>query len=74
MDLQTAGKMLLVLGAAILLTGLLFIVGGRLGLGSLPGDLRFQGEGWGCFVPIASMLLISLVLTLVVNVIWRLFR
>lgn len=49
---------------------------GRFGLpiGRLPGDLRFKIGSATCFVPLASMLLISLLLTLVVNLALRLFN
>lgn len=69
--MQQMGLMLLAFGALLLVIGALMWLGGRLGLGRLPGDLRFGGEGWGCFVPITSMLLISLILTLLINLIGR---
>ena len=58
--------------ALVLLGGLMWLIG-RIGLplGRLPGDLRFQTGQISCFVPLASMLLISLVLTVVLNVIVR---
>lgn len=74
MDLQSIGRVLLVLAAAIALTGILMMIGGRLGLGSLPGDVKLQGQGWSCFVPIASSIVISLVLTLLLNVALRFFN
>jgi len=74
MDLQTLGKLLAVAGVAVVLLGLALWLGGRLGLGSLPGDLRLGGDGWSCFVPITTSVVISLVLTLVLNLIWRLFK
>ena len=66
--------MLLVFAAVLALVGVMLLVGGRLGLGSLPGDLRFEGEGYSCVVPIASSIIISLLLTLVLNVIARLLK
>ena len=52
--MESVGKMLLLLAAALAIIGALFWAGGRLGLGSLPGDLRLSGQGWSCFVPIVS--------------------
>lgn len=45
-------------------------------LGNLPGDFSWQSESGNTrvYVPLATMLLVSLVLTLVVNLLWRLFR
>lgn len=74
MDLQGIGKLILVAGLALAVLGLVIWFGGRLGLGSLPGDLRFGDENRGCYVPIGSMIVLSLVLTLVVNVLLRLFN
>jgi hypothetical protein len=75
-DFQSLGRLFLVLGGAIILTGLLFIVGGRLfpWLGRLPGDVRYQGENVSCFFPIATSILLSVVLTLLLNLIIRLLQ
>ncbi|MBC7266716.1 MAG: DUF2905 family protein [Coriobacteriia bacterium] len=71
MDLQTFGKIIVALGLGLALLGALVWLGGRLGLGSLPGDVRIERDGWGCYVPIASSILLSLVLTLLINLIVR---
>jgi hypothetical protein len=72
-DLQGIGKIVVIAGLALAALGVVLWFGGRLGLGSLPGDLRFSNEGWGCYVPIASMIVLSVVLTIIVNVLLRLF-
>jgi hypothetical protein len=74
MDLQGIGKMVVIAGLALAVLGLVIWLGGRLGLGSLPGDMRFSNESWGCYVPIASMIVLSILLTIVVNVLLRLFN
>ncbi len=74
MDLQTLGKTILLLGAGLVLFGAVLWMGGRLGLGSLPGDIRLQGEGWSCFLPITTSILISVVLTLLLNLVWRMWN
>jgi hypothetical protein len=55
--------------------GLLWLLG-RAGLpvGRLPGDIRIEREGLSCYVPIVSMILLSVVLTILVNVILRLLN
>ncbi|MDZ4178347.1 MAG: DUF2905 family protein [Coriobacteriia bacterium] len=72
-DLQGIGKVLVAVGVAVVLLGGLLWGAGRLGLGSLPGDMRFGNESWGCYLPIATSILLSLLLTLVLNVLWRWF-
>ena len=65
---------LIVLGVLAIVAG----VAARLGLlswfGNLPGDLRFSGERSSVFIPITSMLIVSVVLTVVVNVVGRFLR
>lgn len=58
-------RVLIVVGALVLLAGLAWPWLSRLPLGRLPGDVRFGGEGWSVSVPLVTCLLLSLVLTLV---------
>jgi Protein of unknown function (DUF2905) len=66
-------RWMIVLGLALAgLGGVVWLIGrAGLPLGHLPGDLRFQSGPITCFVPLASMIVISLVLTVVVNLIAR---
>ncbi len=73
-DLQGIGKLLVLVGLGVLLLGAMLWIGGRLGLGTLPGDIELSGERWGCYVPIASMIVLSLVLTLIVNLVIRILN
>jgi hypothetical protein len=77
MDLESVGKLLLISGLAIALLGGLFLLLSRVPvlnhLGSLPGDIRIQGENFACFLPIVSMCLLSVLATIVINVVARLF-
>ena len=65
------GRVVAALGAALVVLGGMLWLGGRLGLGALPGDLRLSGQGWSCFFPITLSILLSLLLTLVLNLILR---
>jgi hypothetical protein len=73
-DLQTMGRALAVLGVVLLIAGALLWLGGRMGLGALPGDVRLAGQGWSCYLPLATSILISLLLTIVLNVLWRMYN
>ena len=73
MDFQGIGKVVAMLGVALVALGGLMWLGGRVGLGSVPGDLRFGGEGWSCFVPITTSIMLSILLTLLLGLLWRLF-
>jgi hypothetical protein len=78
MDMQTVGKWVLIGGIALAVMGGLLMLLGRIPLfsqlGRLPGDIRIEGQGFSCFVPIVSMILLSVVLTIVVNIVIRLIN
>jgi len=59
-------RFLIVLGLAILLVGLLWPYLSKLGLGRLPGDIVIERENVTLYVPLATCLLLSLVLSLIV--------
>ena len=67
MDLgpQQIGKWLIAAGLVIILLGALMVLLGRVGLFRLPGDLEFGSKNWRVYVPIASCIIISIVLTLI---------
>lgn len=72
---QTA-KLLMTLGAVIFCAGLAVALISKTGLplGKLPGDISWQGKNVKVFIPITTMILISVVLTLVMNILSRFFR
>ena len=78
MDLQSIGRIMVVIGIGIALLGGLLLVLSRLpffsNLGDLPGDIRIQGQGFSCFIPVVSMILISIILTIVLNIIIRIIN
>ncbi len=78
MDMQSIGRWMLIGGIGLALLGGLFMLLGRIPLfsqfGRLPGDIRVEGQGFSCFVPIVSMILISVILTIILNIIIRLIN
>jgi len=75
MDASPLGRGLMYLGGGlVLLGGLVVLLGRVLDLGNLPGDLVYRGDSVRVYVPIATMIVLSVVLTLLVNLILRLFR
>jgi preprotein translocase subunit SecY len=61
------GKLLVVVGAVVLLVGLVFFAAGRMNLpiGRLPGDIVYRGKHTTFYFPLVTSILISLVLSLV---------
>ena len=69
------GKLLIVLGGALILGGIVLLLVGRLHLplGRLPGDIIYRGKNTTFYFPLATSILLSVLLTLVFYVIgkWR---
>ena len=73
--LEHLGRILLIVGGVILVVGLLLTFGSKIPfLGKLPGDIRIERESFFCVSPLATCFLISLLLTVLVNVVLRLLR
>ncbi len=64
-------KFLIILGVALVALGLLWPLLGRLGLGHLPGDFSYRGEHVTVYIPLATSIVVSAVLTLVLWLINR---
>ena len=71
---EAAGKMALLLGGVLVALGLLLLLLGRgTVVGRLPGDFRFQWGGVSCYFPLMTGVVLSIVATLVLNlVVWLL--
>jgi hypothetical protein len=69
------GKLLIVLGGALILGSIVLLLVGRLHLplGRLPGDIIYRGKSTTFYFPLATSILLSVLLTLVFYVIgkWR---
>lgn len=74
--MRSLGWALAFLGGLILLTGLLLLLAARLPfLGRLPGDIRIERDGLSIYLPLVTSLLLSVVLTVLLNlVVWLLRR
>ena len=68
-------NLLIVIGAGILLVGVVlrFFPSLFSWFGHLPGDIRYQGENTRVFIPITSMLIVSVVGTVIFNLAARIF-
>jgi hypothetical protein len=69
----SAGPALVLVGLAVIVIGLLVWWGAFGWFGHLPGDIRIERENVRVYVPIVSMLVISIVLTILLNLISRFF-
>lgn len=76
MDLSSLGKGIVILGVTLVIVGGVLWLLARTGLplGRLPGDIRIEGEQMSCYVPIVTMIILSIVLTILLNVVIRLLN
>ncbi|MEX1072034.1 MAG: DUF2905 domain-containing protein [Anaerolineales bacterium] len=70
------GRILIFAGIGLLLVGGLVSQLPRLGiqLGRLPGDIRYETDQFTCLVPIAASILLSILLTIGLNLFGRFFN
>lgn len=74
--MQGIGKLLVIVGLlTAVLGGILWLLGNRLNwFGHLPGDVRIEKENFKFYAPIASMLLLSLAVSIILWLIGRFFK
>ncbi len=69
------GKYIIAAGVVIIVVGVIvYFLGDKLHwVGNLPGDIRVEREGFRFYFPLTTMILVSLLLTLLINVVKRFF-
>jgi len=71
MSLEGIGKLLIGGAIVLLVLGGIFLLLSRFGLDRLPGDLVFRRGNFTVYAPIGLMILVSIVLTVVLNIFLR---
>ncbi|MEE8121190.1 MAG: DUF2905 domain-containing protein [Anaerolineales bacterium] len=73
MDLSSIARWVILAGVAIIIVGIGLWLAGHfdLPLGRLPGDIHIERGGFSCFIPLATSILLSLLLTLALNILLR---
>ena len=76
MNLESVGRALMLGGLLLFLLGGGIYLSAKLGppLGRLPGDIRIEGENGTFYFPVTSSILVSVVLTIVLNLVVRLLK
>lgn len=78
MQLEAMGRVLLVAGGILVMVGVLLLLAGRVPglplLGRLPGDILVQRGNFSFYFPLATSIVISILLTLVLNFLLRFFH
>jgi len=74
--MSEVGKLLMLVGGAIILLGVVFVLLGKTGLplGRLPGDIVYRGKNTVFYFPLATSILLSVALSLVLYLVSRFRR
>jgi hypothetical protein len=67
MNWADAGRFLVIAGVVIVVIGMFFMIADKIPLGRLPGDLHFGGGRVKIYIPIATCILLSAVITIILN-------
>jgi len=71
-DINGFGKILFFLGIILVITGIFFIFAGKIPwLGKLPGDIYVKKENFSFFFPLATSILLSVILSIIMLFISR---
>lgn len=71
---RSTGLVVILAGLGVVVVGVLIWAGAFGWFGRLPGDVRHETDSTRVFIPITSMIVVSVVLTIVVNVVGRFLR
>jgi len=67
-DFSSFGKILIMLGAILILVGVVVLILGKIPfIGKLPGDIFIKGEHGSFYFPIVTCIVISVVLSIIMN-------
>ena len=74
--MENLGKIIVSLGVALVIIGLIiWLLGDKLGwFGQLPGDIHVQRPGFSFYMPCASMIIVSVVLSVVLSLLSRFLK
>jgi cation transporter-like permease len=73
MALSLISKLLIMVGAVLVVVGVVLHAGSRIGAGQLPGDITWRGRDVTVHVPVATSVALSVALTLVLSLLAWLF-
>ena len=63
--MRDIGRLLVILGAITIVVGIVLATGNRLNLGRLPGDIVYKRGSFGCYFPLMTSILLSIIISLI---------
>lgn len=69
-------RILIIIGVTLLIAGGVILVAVRYfpWLGNLPGDIRYEGENFKLYFPLGTMILLSILASVILNIVIRIFN
>lgn len=64
-------KIIIIFGIILILVGLIFYFFDKLPLFKLPGDIFIKRRNYTIYIPFATMIVVSIILTIILNLIFR---
>ncbi len=75
LNLEVLARWLFFIGLGIaILGGILWLISRIPGIDSLPGTIKIEGSGFTCLIPLLASIVISILLTILLNLAGRLFK
>ncbi len=76
MEFKNIGLLMLILGFILIIFGALFFLSGNYfsWLGNLPGDIKIERENFTLYLPITTMILVSVILNILIRIFYYFFR
>jgi hypothetical protein len=67
-NIDALGKALIAIGILIATVGIIMIIGSKFGIGRLPGDIYIQRGNFSFYFPLATSIIISIVLSIIFSI------
>jgi hypothetical protein len=67
MNWDEIGKFLFIAGVVLIVLGGIFMIYDKIPIGRLPGDIQIGNAKFKIYIPVATSILLSVVLTLILN-------
>ncbi len=71
MEIGNIGKLIIGIGIVTVIVGLALMLGGKIGLGRLPGDILIRRGNFTFYFPLVTGIIISIILTIILNLLFR---
>jgi hypothetical protein len=71
METSGVGRVLLIIGVIALVAGGIFLLLGKMGLGSMPGDMQWGKGNVRFYFPLGTSIVLSIILTVLLNLFLR---